>query len=1026
VKEKAHLPTGTVTFLFSDIEGSTRLVHGLGNRYREVLESHQRLLREVFAGGGGSVFGTEGDSFFVVFPGAPQALAAAVEAQRALEGYAWPEEGEVRVRIGLHTGEGTLGGDNYVGVDVHRAARIAAAGHGGQVLVSESTRALVEHALPEEVTLRDLGEHRLKDLLMPERIFQLVHPDLLSEFPPLATLSHRPNNLPTQTSEFLGREAELGAIRDLLDTAGVRLLTLTGPGGIGKTRLALQVAADQTERFEDGLYFVDLSPVRDPHTAFDAIVRALGLTGTSDQRPVEVLKERLETRHMLLLLDNFEQVMDAADGVADILQGCPQVDVLVTSREALRVRGEHLFPVPPLSLPPRGVAQTSADTVAKYEAVRLFVERAQEARPSFALKDENAAAVAEICSRLDGLPLAIELAAARLKLFSPRDLSDRLRSRLQLLRGGPRDLPARQQTLRSTIQWSYELLDPEEQAIFRLLSVFSTARVEAVESVAVQLEPLRDVDVVDRLASLVDKSLVRSVEDPGPQRLSMLETIREFAAERLEEEPGLSIAARQAHAEYFSDFALSRREQLYGAEREEALDELAAEIGNLLTAWQYWVGAANLERLDDLLDALWVLHDARGWYSAAVQLARDLLGVLSAVPSTPDRVQQKITLGTSLARGLMAIRGYTAEVEEAYRRALGLLEEAGGLPHLFPVLRSLASYYLYRAEFDKAAAVGRQLLDLAEQQHDVGLQVEGHLVLGANLAGGGEVRSGLDHLERAIALFDPDRHGPGRFRLGPSPGVVPYTASALYLWLLGYPDRAVARASGGLELARQLNHPFTLAYALFHVGYLDLWRRELELVHDRASRVLEIAEEHDYQVWGALALILQGVAMTGQGRSEEGLARSDQGITMYQGLETPPVFWPLLLSVRARGFALGDRPADGLDAIDQALELYGGHVDILYPELPLLKGDLLLAVSGPDAAEPWFKRAFDVAGEVEARMSQLRAAMRLTRLWRAAGKRRDGTDMLRGVYETFTEGFDTLDLVEAVALLDGAETRARS
>ncbi|MDQ4109297.1 MAG: hypothetical protein M3138_10915, partial [Actinomycetota bacterium] len=730
--------------------------------------------------------------------------------------------------------------------------------------------------------------------------------------------------------------------------------------------------------------------------------------------PLEVLNQQLGTRHMLLLLDNFEQVMDAADGVVDLLQRCPQLEILVTSREALRVRGEHVFPVPPLSLPPRGDTQMSAETAVKGEAVRLFVERAQEAQPNFTLSDENAAAVADICARLDGLPLAIELATARLKLFSPHDLSERLRNRLELLRGGPRDLPARQQTLRSTIEWSYELLDAEERAIFRLLSVFSTARVEAAESVAVQLEPLRDVDVVDRLASLVDKSLVRSLEDQGAQRLSMLETIREFAAERLEEEPGLSIAAKRTHAEYFSDFALSRRDQLYGAEREHALDELAAEIGNLLLSWRYWVAAGNLEELDHLLDTLWVFHEARGWYSATVELSRDLLGALSAVPSTPDRVQKKITLGTSLARGLMAIRGYTEEVEDAYRRALALLDEAGGLPQLFPVLRSLASYYLYRAEFDKAMAVGRQLLDLAEQQHDVGLQVEGHLVLGANLASSGEVRTGLDHLDRAIALFDPDRHRPGRFRLGPSPGVVPYTASAFYLWMLGYPDRAVERASRGLELARQLDHPFTLAYALFHVGYLDLWRRELELVHERASGVLEIAEEHDYQVWKALALVLQGVAMTGLGRPDEGLARSDQGFALYQGLETPPVFWPLLLSVRARSFALADRPADGLDLIDTAIELYGGQVvDILYPELPLLKGDLLLAVSGPDAAEPWFRIAFDVAEEVEARMSQLRAAIRLTRLWRAARKRPDGTDVLRSVYKTFTEGFDTRDLVEA-------------
>ena len=1025
MKDRANLPTGTVTFLFSDIEGSTRLVQGLGDRYPEVLQRHQRLLRKAFADGGGTVVSTEGDSFFVVFPAAPQALIAAVDAQRLLAEHTWPEKGEVRVRIGLHTGEGTLGGGSYVGVDVHRAARIAAAGHGGQVLLSESTRALVERALPEEAQLRDLGEHRLKDLLKPESIFQIIHPRLSSEFPPLATLSHRPNNLPTQPSEFLGRGTELAAIRDLLDAAGVRLVTLVGPGGIGKTRLALQAAADQMDRFEDGLYFVELSPVRDPDAAFEAIVRAIGSNRTVEQPPLEALKKQVGARHLLLLLDNFEQVMDAADGVTDLLQRCPQLKVLATSREALRVRGEHLLSVPPLSLPPSRVTQ-SAEMVAEYEAVRLFVERAREVRPRFELTDDNAAAVAEICVRLDGLPLAIELAAARLQLFSPHDLRDRLRSRLQLLRGGQRDLPARQQTLRSTIEWSYELLDAEERTVLRLLSVFTTAQVEAVEEIAVQLEPLRDVNVVDRLASLVGKSLVRSTEGPGPQRLSMFETIREYAVERLEEEPGFSTAAWQGHARFFSDFALSRRKQLDGAEREETLAELADEIGNLLTAWRYWVDAGDLEKLDELLDTLWVLHDARGWYSGAVELARDLLGVLSTVPSTPDRVQQKITLGTSLARGLMAIRGYTDEVDEAYRRALVLLEQAGGLPRLFPVLRSLASYYLYRAEFDKAIVVGHQLLDLAEQQQDVGVQVEGHLVLGANLASSGDVHTGLDHLERAIALFDPDRHRSGRLRLGPSPGVVPYTTSALFLWLLGYPDSAVERASDGLELASRLNHPFTLAYALFHVGFLDLWRRELELVHERASGVLEIAEEHDYQVWRALALVLQGVAMTGLGRAEEGLTRSDHGIALYQGLETPPVFWPLLLYVRARGFALGDRPADGLDTVDQAIELFGDQANVLYPELPLLRGDLLLTASGTDAAEPWFQRAFDVAGEVGARMSELRAATRLTRLWRAARKRPDGTDMLTGVYETFTEGFDTPDLVEARAVLDGVETHPRS
>jgi predicted ATPase/class 3 adenylate cyclase len=1025
MKDKVDLPTGTVTFLFSDIEGSTRLLQQLGDRFTDVLERHHRLLRDAFDRHEGLVVATEGDSFFAVFPSAPSAVAAAVAAQRSLAREAWPADADVRVRIGLHTGQGTLGGDNYAGMDVHRAARIAAAGHGGQVLISGSTQALVERELPEGTTLLDKGEHRLKDLLRPERIFQVAHPGLRSDFPALASLSRRPNNLPVQASEFLGREVELRAIRGLLDDPAVRLLTLTGPGGIGKTRLALQAAADQIDRFEDGSYFVELSAARDADAVFEAVVRAMGVSRVGEVRPLEALTAELAGRHMLLLLDNFEQVVaPAAEGVVELLHRSPRLVIVVTSREPLGVRGEHVFPVSPLSVPLERGTEMSAVTAGEYEAVRLFVERAGEVRPGFALIDDNAAAVAEICARLDGLPLAIELAAARLVLFSLDDLRDRLRNRLDLLRRGARDLPPRQQTLRRTIDWSYELLEPEERTMFQVLSVFSSPRLEAVEATAAQLDALEDVGVIEKIESLVEKSLVRTVEGPGPTRVSMLETIREYAAERLDQNPALSEAARRAHAAFFSRFALEGRDELDGPSHERAVDELSLDIDDLMTAWRLWVELDELEKLDELFEALWVLHDSRGWYTGAVELARDLLGVLSSVPSSPDRVKQKITLATGLARGLLALRGYTAEVDEAYRRALAMIEEAGGLPRLFPVLRSVASFHLYRGEFDKAVAVGRELLDLADQEEDVGLQVEGHLILGANLASLGDASSGLDHLDRAIALFDPERHRTAGVRLGPSPGVVPYTTSAFFLWPLGYPERAVDRASRGLDLAQRLNHPFTLAYALFHVGFLDLMRRELELVRERAEGVLEIAEDHGYEVWRALALVLHGVAMTGLGEPEDGLARSAQGIGLYRGLPTPPVFWPPLLTVRAVGLAMGGRPKEALEVMDQVLELYAGAPpNVLYPDAPLLKGDLLLMVSGPEAAEPWFQHAFDVADEVGARLPQLRAATRLTQLWRAAGVRAGGIDILRRVYDTFTEGFDTPDLAEARGILENA-TRA--
>ena len=1014
-----HSPE-TLTFVFTDLESSTRLWESFPDAMRAAVERHDAILRNAVEDSDGRVVKVMGDGLMAVFSSASDGARACLEAQRTLQAEAWGETGPLRVRMGLHAGDAQPRAGDFYGPSVNRAARIMAAAHGGQVLLSGLAAELAGRRLPEGAEVRDLGEHRLKDLFQPERIYQLVHPDLARDFPPIETLSRRPNNLPTQTSEFLGRETQLSVIRDLLDTAGVRLLTLTGPGGIGKTRLALQAGADEIDRYEDGVYFVDLAAARDPATAFEAVVRAVGLTGTGGEEPLEVLTERLPGKQMLLLLDNFEQVMAAAEGVADLLQRCAELKVLVTSREALRVRGEHLLAVPPLSLP-AVAGRVSAEDVAASEAVRLFLERARQAQPGFLLTDENAAAVAEISARLDGLPLAIELAAARLQLFSPDELRDRLRRSLELLGRGPRDLPARQRTLRSTIEWSHELLDDEERAVFRLLAVFSPTRVEAVEDVVARLGPLADVDVVDTLTSLVDKSLVRSVEAGGAQRLSLLETIREYALERLEEDPELAGAARRAHAEHFADFARSRRERLAGPERDATLDELASELGNLLTAWRHWVAAGDLEQLGKLLDALWVLDDARGWYHATVELTNDLLGVLASVPSTPDRAREEITLYASVARGLMAIRGYTQEVEEAYSRALQLAEELGELPRRFPVLRSLAGFYLSRGEFDKAGAVGSELLALAEQEEDAGLQVEGQLMVGSNVAFRGDVAGGLEHLDRAIALFDPQRHRPGTFRLGPSAGVVSHTTSAILLWLLGDPGAAVDRADRAVELARQLNHPVTLAYTLFHVGFLDLWRGELELVRQRANEAAEVAEEHDYPIWKAVGLALQGVAMTGLGEPEEGLACMDRGISMYQGLTTPPIFWPLLLSVRARGFAHVGRPEEGLPLVGEAIEMTGGN-DLLSPAFVVLKGDLLVALGDAGDAEPLFRTAFEVAGSLGLRTPQLQAATRLTRLQRAAGKEPE-TDVLRAVYLTFSDGFDTRDLAEARAVLDEEDAR---
>jgi predicted ATPase len=475
-----ELPSGTVTFLFTDVEGSTKLLHELGAEgYSEALAEHRRILREAFSVHGGVEVDTQGDAFFVAFATAPTALKAAAEARTRLTG------GPIRVRMGIHTGTPHVAEEGYVGVDVHRAARIAAAGHGGQVLVSASTAALLDAD-----GLRDLGEHRLKDLSAPERIYQLGADD----FPPLKSLHQ--TNLPIPTTPFLGRERELGEVLGLLSQEAVRLLTLTGAGGSGKTRLGLQAVAALAERYPQGVWWVPLATLRDPALVLASAGQALGAKNG--------LAEHIGDKTLLLLFDNFEHLVEAAPELAGLLASCPNLDLLVTSREPLRVSGEQEYAVAPL---------------VHEEGVRFFLARARAVRPEFGADE----AVSEICRRLDDLPLALELAAARVKALSSAQILERLEQRLPLLTGGARDLPERQRTLRATIEWSYELLSPEEQRLFALLAVFrGGCTLEAAEDVA-------GADL-DTLQSLVDKSLLRHSEE----RYWMLETIREYAAERLE------------------------------------------------------------------------------------------------------------------------------------------------------------------------------------------------------------------------------------------------------------------------------------------------------------------------------------------------------------------------------------------------------------------------------------------------------------------------------------------------------------
>src|SRR6202165_3038141 len=602
------LPTGTVTFFFSDIEGSTRLIQQLGERYPEVLLAHHAIQRKTLAANGGHELRTEGDSFFIVFGSALQACAGAADVQTALHAHEWPEGGAVRVRIGVHTGEATLVGNEYLGLDVHRAARVAAAGHGGQVLLSETTRALVDHALPTGLTLLDRGMHRLKDRARAERLFQLTVEGLPADFPPLKTLESTPNNLPTQLTSFIGRDDQVREPRQRLERS--RLLTLTGPGGTGKTRLSLQIAAGVLDQFPDGVYFVPLSAIHDPDLVPSAIAQALAISTTGSHRPIEALLENLREKQTLLVLDNFEQVLEAAPITTQLLEGSAGLRVLVSSRSALRVSGEQEFPVPPLALPDlRALPGLAA--LSQFEAVRLFIERAVAVKPDFQATNENAPAIAGICERVDGLPLAIELAAARVKLFSPQALLSRLEKSLSALGSGTRDAPARQQTLRGAILWSYDMLDAGGRSLLARGLVF--ARGGQLEQLEPVCGPPSDVggDVVEALDQLADQSLLRRLPDFDEPRFLMLQTIRDFAAERLEES-GEAHLIRDRHVQTYIALAQRAQPHLFGPRRKEWLDRLEDDNDNFRAALDWTVASGDAGSAMELSAGLWRFWQMRG------------------------------------------------------------------------------------------------------------------------------------------------------------------------------------------------------------------------------------------------------------------------------------------------------------------------------------------------------------------------------------------------------------------------------
>ena len=636
----AELPTGTVTFLFTDIQASTRLLQDVGSQFSEILDDHSDIVRGAISASSGVVVRTAGDSIFAVFCEPVDGVQAAVTAQRDLAAHHWPHGAPVRVRMGLHTGRGELGGDDYVGIDVHRAARIADAAHGGQVLLSDATARLVEAALPPGVRMRPLGEHRLKDLTNPEHLHQLEIKGLPSEFPPPRSIESRPNNLPAELSSFVGREAEIDQVERLLQQS--RLITLTGTGGSGKTRLAIRVASRMVGSFADGVCFVDLSSIAEPTVVASTVAKALRVPEQGGRPILEVMKDHLRNRHTLIVFDNFEQVLDAASVVQELLAAAPRTKAIVTSRVVLSVQGEQEFEVPPLA-PPDPAYLPDLATLRETDAVRLFADRAQAVVPEFHIDEQNATAVAAITARLDGLPLAIELAATRLKVLTPQQIVDRLADRFTLLSSPSRNLPERQRTLRGAIEWSYDLLDEPERRLFVHLAIFTGGwTLASAEAVCDGAET--GLQVLDGLSSLVDKSLVRRTKEHDEIRFTMLETIREFAQQKLQAWGDLD-ATRERHGDYFLDLAIEAEPHLVANDQVEWLDRCDVEHGNIRDALRWAIETERAERAQQAAGALWRFWQQRGHITEGARWLDDVLAIPSGKAPTAARAKALIGAG---------------------------------------------------------------------------------------------------------------------------------------------------------------------------------------------------------------------------------------------------------------------------------------------------------------------------------------------------------------------------------------------
>jgi predicted ATPase/class 3 adenylate cyclase len=863
---RSRLPGGTVTFVFTDIEGSTRLLRRIGGRYAGVLERHRDLLRGAVASHGGVEVDCEGDGLFFAFAGAKSAIAACITGQRALLTEPWPSDVAVRVRMGLHTGEATPLNGRYVALAVHQAARVASAAHGGQVLVSDATAAAVTEALPAS-SMQQLGAYRLKDFDTPVMLFQACHPDLPRDFPPPRASAVEVHNLPASLSSFVGRERETSEVEGLLVVG--RLVTLTGAGGCGKTRLALEVAARKLELFADGVWFVDLAPLSDPQLVGQTVIHALGAREEPGRSVFDTLEGFVAHRELLIVVDNCEHlIQDCAVLVEHLLRAGPGVRILATSRESLGLPGERIWRVPSLSLPDQG---GSLDVVMASESARLFLERARAVRADLVVSDEDMAVLAEIVSRLDGIPLALELAAARADMLSLTQIATRLDDRFGLLSRGPRTAQPRQQTLAGAIDWSYGLLSDLERAVFRRLSIFAGGfSLEAAEAVttAPGLDPG---DILDLVANLAAKSLVVVTGQGNSQRYRLLETIRAYAADKVS---GTSEQAelRDRHLAWFLDLAELAEPQLAGPGRGRLMQALEADQENFRRALDHSVETGAVDhglRLAAALAPFWTSHgnwkEACGYFEELLQLASD---------DAPHLGKALVAAGN-----MFLLRGDYDRSEALLEGAHTWARAARDVGILAQSLSGLGYIAFRRSRQDEAEALWTEALDSSRKAGDSRVAATVLRSLAISAGARGDQQRCADLLEEGLALASKGRDEQLRRLLLSS-------AAEMNLWMGRY---ALARDqyAEALQLADEIGDQSGRASLLADLGWIGFLRGEYDEARTCAAEAVSAAAAADNKRVWAGGLRLMGELSACQGAYQEAHQLLDRSLELARQLAAP-------------------------------------------------------------------------------------------------------------------------------------------